>query len=790
MDLSFSLFFKKFYLPRKRRGIKALKSKSAVVQFFFESAINGDSLPENAPYSSDAFDSWYDGDNHPNPGFLSEIQSDFNEQKLSDSIFTSLADPTYKDIMADFGISLSLGELPDKKRFAAAVAAQFKALIDARLEDKDLVQCIIPAEYRKAPKLVGYDYYVSQARERYKWMLLPNEEECLLEENYVCNSLSVNQSVFKKNKTSGVLENATLYDLRHYDRRGETPHVVLVGSGGSGKTLFLQHLFVQAAERYRVTQLLPIFVEMRSFSYNREDIVGSIVSSVQEFDSAFSLENAITLLTNGQCQLLFDGLDELELEEVGIFQRKLQEFITRYPSNQVVITSRECDALKGIRQFTRLYMLPFDNAQSELLINHLVDGLVDPDDIEKVKFRILQFMLDGFIKKNGIFASNPLLLTVVVLNYDKLGAFFKEKTKFYDLVYRTVVCEHDKHKTSYARFFHSVADVDEFTEVFREFCAISYEEGVFEYTRTEFEYYFKRLTTPATLRNPHICTFNNFLHDACATACMMIEQDSGIIYIDPGFQEYFFADYYYLAPSDEVKEMGLRLCRVPASKFRGLSALEMLYGLSSDKVSLCLHLPYLDEIFRGRTEDEAFQDFLRLSYGVIEYSVMDSALFKKYYEEDEITNFTYPVSVTEPGNLLVLHMLRMFGVADAFEASSANEAYRINELDVYTYVGEIVLNKTDMKKYLSLHYFETSTLGSGEGNGNPGLYSRNFLKEGQSLQLFGKIYRLDLNDSSESQYASVVINMLKAEKSSVYKSFLRLQDYYKELTNKKYAFSA
>ena len=123
-------------------------------------------------------------------------------------------------------------------------------------------------------------------------------------------------------------------------------------------------------------------------------------------------------------------------------------------------------------------------------------------------------------------------------------------------------------------------------------------DGIFEFDHRSFEKYFKQLKSKEKLQNPSIFSISNFQHDVCATACMMYEQESGIYYIDPGFQDYFFAEYYYQEDSDSTKLMGRALWDRKIDTFRNLNALKMLYEIASEKVEVCIILPYLDSIFK------------------------------------------------------------------------------------------------------------------------------------------------------------------------------------------------
>ena len=101
----------------------------------------------------------------------------------------------------------------------------------------------------------------------------------------------------------------------------------------------------------------------------------------------------------------------------------------------------------------------------------------------------------------------------------------------------------------------------------------------------------------------------NFVHDACATACMMYEEEYKILYVDPGFQEYLFAEYNYYAEPEEMIEFGKTLWNVPEGEFEGGNAFGMLCEYSKDKVESTYFIPYLNEIFKGRSDKGRFHSF-------------------------------------------------------------------------------------------------------------------------------------------------------------------------------------
>ena len=161
----------------------------------------------------------------------------------------------------------------------------------------------------------------------------------------------------------------------------------------------------------------------------------------------------------------------MDPKETNMFQRRLAELIHQYPNNQVVISSRQCSAISGVRGFTKLYIQPLDDDQVISLIDKLLKD--EPDDT--AKDTVLSFMdaSKGYVKRNEFVATNPLLLTIIVQKYERFRDEGERKTGFYEVMYDALIRGHDEDKESFDRFFHSVGSSDEFTQVFREFCTLA-----------------------------------------------------------------------------------------------------------------------------------------------------------------------------------------------------------------------------------------------------------------------------------------------------------------------------
>lgn len=665
--MNYSEFFQKFYLSRSEGGLIGYKAQKKIPEFFFKFGLN-EEYWDMLPTSDSSYEKYFKSGRNPKNDIWVALNNHFDGDSLLKNLLRELNESKLKELMGRFDIALQVAEVPDKRQFANALVAQFEALAAGNGSADN----IVPAEYKKTPEPIGYGAYLRGAKNKYKWMKLPNEGEHLLSELFVTNNIGTSSAVFPHRIRGNYIKDATLTKIRTFDRRGETRQVFLIGACGYGKTLMLQHLFLEAADHRNETGLLPVFAELRDYTPEYDDFVNFLVAAVKEFDLSFTYDMAVDLLEKGQMQILLDGLDEMDPQETKHFQKKLAELCQHFPDNQVVISSRQCSALNGIRRFTPLYIHPLDDDQIQELIDKLLQGIDDKD----AKETVMSFIgtNNGFIRRNGFVATNPMLLTIIVRHYAEIKNLNGNRCRFYELLYKALIKEHDEDKESFDRFFHSVGSSDEFTDVFREFCALAYMDGVYEFDSRSFEKYFKQLKTKEKLQNPTIFTLTNFQHDVCATACMMYEQESGIYYIDPSFQDYFFAEYYYQEDTDATKKMGRALWDRKINSFRNLDALRMFYQIAEDKAEVCILLPYLESIFKGKSDEEAFLRYLSYGYGEITYLLFDKPKLNDYISRKKtVEKFDFMPTGNAPQNIVMGLVQDILDVPNTFIIGSFDE---------------------------------------------------------------------------------------------------------------------
>lgn len=614
--MKYSTLCKAFYLKRGLSGLKDKKSQHDIGEFFILSGIDQKEYEAYLPQSEDAYAKWYSGATSPKDEIW-EAVSKIDEKSYVSMLEKAFEKKSIEEVARKLGIRFRTGETLDFSRFALCITKTLLSMSENAGESEKE-----PTEYYEGSASISkFSDYIRYARERYNLMKLIGGEEVFLDDYFVCNSIGekIKVGVNRSKVKSGYVDDATIEKIRNfYEKRGyDNRKVLLLASGGSGKTLMLQHLLLESMDRFNDTGILPVFLELRYYvqSYS---IIGFITETLNKGGGTFTEEDVTDLLKKARLHLLFDGLDEIDPSDIGTFQKAIDGFASEFSKVMIIIASRDGAAKLGINGFRHMYVWPFDNEQSLQLIDNILKKSGNIEDREG----IIKYIDHGFIKKDGVFASHPMMLTFVARNYHKFNKNDESHLGFYRSAYNALLSGHDDNKKPYDRIFMSVDNAEQFTDVFSEFCARSYERGQHEFDEDSFKTLLNELTSYKGFENTHKMNKKNFQHDACSTACMMYEEDEKILYIDPGFQKYLFALYYINADNDKTKEMGKKLNNTERHAFDDYEAFDMLYDKVRKKFELCVMFPFLRNIFQGKDDKEAFIRYLKYGYDQLLYTVI------------------------------------------------------------------------------------------------------------------------------------------------------------------------
>lgn len=250
---------------------------------------------------------------------------------------------------------------------------------------------------------------------------------------YVCNDLRCRRFLgVRGNRLDSVTSNATIPLLEKNSK-----YNIIQGTGGIGKSMFMTHLFLSSAKEYQAGKRLPVLVLLKDYKDSFPDLITFILRAINDFDPEIEREDLIEKLKSGQIVLLLDGLDEIQSQLKESFDKNLESFIKGYPGNSVFMTSRPITEFIAYSQFTVYDIEPLRLEQAVELVKKL--EFWD----EEAKKNFIIDLEKRLFKSHAQFASNPLLLTIMLMTYSIHGDIPAKMHTFYAKAYETMARLHD-----------------------------------------------------------------------------------------------------------------------------------------------------------------------------------------------------------------------------------------------------------------------------------------------------------------------------------------------------------
>lgn len=480
---------------------------------------------------------------------------------------------------------------------------------------------------------------------------------------YVCNDIRYRKfhiTGLRDTRAEKIMGNATVAKLEN-----ESKYIIIEGIGGIGKSMFLTHLFLSSAKETNSNGVTPLLLLLKDYKDTTNNIVEFIWKSIKEFDPEIAQRDVINALQENSLILLMDGLDEIQSAARGAFDEDLEAFIKSYPGNTIIITSRPVCSFIAYSKFAI-----FD-----------IQALTKPQAIELVKK--LEFW-DTTAKDNFLvaldrqlyhshyqFASNPLLLTIMLMTYSSFGEVPAKMHVFYSMAYETMARLHDATKGSFQRPLHTNLTPEEFSKYFAQFCARTYRDEVLEFDLRSFTVYMSKVLKVVKAEHQSIAP-RDFLLDLTDNLCIMYREGENYYFIHRSFQEYFAAVHFASEYDANLNKVG-NFFETMQHRSYSDKTFEMLYDMIPEKIERFIFLPFLNKLIADCTKvgaDEEYWEFLETVYPVL------------YHEEGETGEFF----INEAQSFLYKSIIR----EKALEAVSDLEDYgwpkQIYDLPTKTWV--------------------------------------------------------------------------------------------------------
>lgn len=469
----------------------------------------------------------------------------------------------------------------------------------------------------------GYAYenylkYAKTTHEKVKTLLYRHAAKDIYS-FYECVGLNRNEDIIDTADINNVLEIGN--------------KIIVTGTGGSGKSVMMKHFFLNILE---TTHYVPVLIELRGLNEYDEkginleeyiyEVMGTLKFKIERKYFEYSLET-------GCYVILLDGFDEVKNEISNSVTNQIVAMSKKYPENHYILSSRPLEEFMGWNQFEELHAMPLSKEQALSLINK-----IEYDQIIKDKF---YKELDEYLyEKYETFASNPLLLTIMLLTFESRASIPDKLNDFFEQAFTTLFHTHDATKGGYKRDIRSKLGYEDFKAVFSYFCFKSFFNSDYKFSENKALEYIG-----AAKQKRIIDTYFNsmdYLKDLTNSVCMLIHEGLEFRFSHRSFQEYFAA-LYTVQLSDSQQKRFLKLWLQDNSYRSTSNYLDMLYELQPLRFVKNIISPAIRELqekFKKNNESEEWLiGYLYEDVGIRKYTNGEkrcAVTIKNFYYHDMI----------------------------------------------------------------------------------------------------------------------------------------------------------
>lgn len=175
---------------------------------------------------------------------------------------------------------------------------------------------------------------------------------------------------------------------------------------------------------------------------------------------------------------MLDGFDEVKNEISKQVTSQIFSLSEKYPDNHYILSSRPLEEFVGWNNFEEMHSMSLSKQQALSLINKIE---YEP----KIKEKFYTELNDNLYDKYETFASNPLLLTIMLLTFENRASIPDKLNDFFEQAFTTLFHTHDATKGGYKRDILSKLGYEDFKAVFAYFCFKSFFNSDYKFSENK-----------------------------------------------------------------------------------------------------------------------------------------------------------------------------------------------------------------------------------------------------------------------------------------------------------------
>ena len=194
-------------------------------------------------------------------------------------------------------------------------------------------------------------------------------------------------------------------------------YLMVLGGPGVGKSTFLRKLGLEALEKRLAHDVVPVFIELKSFKSEEMSLQQAIAKELEISGFPYPKSLVESMLSEGKMLILLDGLDEVPSKQVDNVIEQIRNFCDQHNQNRFVTSCRIAAYKGGFNRFTDVTMAEFDNEQIQQFVRRWFSSELDLESGTAEGF--WEMLQKNENKSAKELAQTPLLLTFLCLVYDR-----------------------------------------------------------------------------------------------------------------------------------------------------------------------------------------------------------------------------------------------------------------------------------------------------------------------------------------------------------------------------------
>ncbi|QHI37970.1 hypothetical protein IMCC3317_33530 [Kordia antarctica] len=310
--------------------------------------------------------------------------------------------------------------------------------------------------------------------------------------------------------------------------------VIIEDTAGMGKSTITKKLFQSIIEQKAG---IPVLIELSQIK-KKNSILKEIQNQMSPIGKKLSQDILLKLINEGNFIFLFDGYDEIALDDRDFTIKELHRFIEKAGDNYFLITSRPEDSLTSFGDFQKFHVNPLKNEEAYELLekydtyghNKIAESLIE--QLEESDDSLQEYL------------SNPFLVSLLYKSYEYKKDIPVKKTQFYQKVYDALFEAHDLSKVGYLkREKYSKLHTDDFERVLRYIGFFTSKANKIEYDKNSIIQFIekaKRQTTDLKFKA------SDYLKDLLKTVPLFKKEGNNYKWAHKSLQDYFAAKFIWI----------------------------------------------------------------------------------------------------------------------------------------------------------------------------------------------------------------------------------------------------